>query len=134
MARIIKSATAELWAGTTVSTLPGNTIERIGFANGSTTITARVWSPVAGIKVRIKVENAADAGKSVETEASVTTANAWQTLSFNFANPAAGTAALDLGATYNRLSVFFDFGTTGAAAGAARTYYLDDIVRPVAGN
>ena len=129
--RVVKSAAAELWAGTTISTGAGNTINRIAFASGNTTITARVWSPVAGIPVRMKVENANDSGKSVETEASVTTASGWQTLSFNFANPAAGTAALDLAATYNRLSVFFNFGTPGAATGA-RTYYIDDITYPVA--
>ncbi len=130
VARIVKSGTAELWAGTTVSTGPGNTIERIAFASGKTVITARVWSPAAGIPVRMKVENAADGSKSVETEATVTTAGGWQTLSFNFAQQAAGTAALDLGATYNRLSVFFNFGTPGSATGE-RVYFLDDIVYPV---
>jgi hypothetical protein len=132
VARIVKSASAELWGGTTVSTLPGDAIPRIAFASGSTTITARVWSPVAGIPVRMKVENAGDPTVSVETEARVTTASGWQTLSFNFATQAAGTAALNLASTYNRLSVFFDFGTTGAAAGGARTYFLDDIVYPAA--
>lgn len=133
VARIVKSAAAELWAGTTISTEPGNTIRRIGFASGSTTISARVWSPVAGIPVRIKVEDAADGAVSVETEATVTTAAGWQTLNFNFANQVPGTPALNLAATYNRLSVFFDFGTPGSAVGAARTYFIDDIVYPLAG-
>ncbi len=84
---------------------------------------------MAGIPVRMKVENAADPTQSVETEATVTTASGWQTLSFNFANQAAGTAALNLSTTYTRLSVFFNFGTTGATTGA-RTYYIDDIVYP----
>ncbi len=131
VARIVKSATAELWAGTTISTGAGDTINRIAFASGTTTITARVWSPAAGIPVRMKVENAADPTKSVETEATVTTASGWQTLSFNFATQATGTAALDLAGTYNRLSVFFNFGTTGATTGA-RTYFIDDIVYPTA--
>ena len=131
VARIVKSDTAELWAGTTISTLAGDTINRIAFATGTTTITARVWSPVAGIPVRMKVEDATDRTKSVETEATVTTASGWQTLSFNFANQAAGTAALNLATTYNRLSVFFNFGTPGATTGA-RTYYIDDIVYPTA--
>jgi hypothetical protein len=130
--RVVKSGAAELWAGTTVSTGAGNTIPRIGFSATATTITARVWSPAAGIAVRMKVEDSTDANKSVETEATVTTASGWQTLSFNFANQAAGTAALNLATTYNRLSVFFDFGRTGAQAGGARTYYLDDIVIPSA--
>ncbi|MBL8302113.1 MAG: hypothetical protein JNM26_05010, partial [Ideonella sp.] len=115
VARVVKSAAAELWAGTTVSTLPGNQIAPIGFSATAKTITVRVWSPAANVPVRLKVENAADAGKSVETEATVTAANTWQTLTFNFANPVAGTAALDLAATYNRASIFFNFGTPGAA-------------------
>jgi len=132
VARIVKSATAELWAGTTISTAAGNTIPRIGFATGQTTVTARVWSPVANIPVRLKVEDSTNAAVSVETEATVTTASGWQTLSFNFANAVAGTAALDLAARYDRLSVFFDFGTPGAAVGAARTYYIENIVYPLA--
>jgi hypothetical protein len=131
VARIVKSAAAELWAGTTISTGAGNTIGRIAFATGSTTVTARVWSPAAGIPVRMKVENAADATVSVETEATVTTASGWQTLNFNFASQVTGTAALNLAATYNRLSVFFNFGTPGATTGA-RTYFIDDIVYPTA--
>jgi len=71
-------------------------------------MTVGVWSPAAGVPVRWKVENAADPTKSVETEATVTTAKALQTLTFNFAGPAAGTAALDLAATYNKLSLFFN--------------------------
>ena len=45
---------------------------------------------------------------------------------FDFANPAAGTAALNLAYTYNKISIFFNFGVTGATAGA-KTYYFDDV-------
>ncbi|MCK7481723.1 MAG: hypothetical protein M0C28_34545 [Candidatus Moduliflexus flocculans] len=64
--------------------------------------------------------------KSVETEATTTVANAWETLTFDFANPAAGTPALNLANTYNKASIFFNFGVTGATAGA-KTYYFDDV-------
>ena len=127
VARITKSATAELWAGVTISRCPGNTLPVLPFTATNTRLQARVWSPDAGIPVRLKVENAADGTQSVETEATVTTAAGWQTLTWNFANQAAGTAALDVSRTYNRASVFFGFGTTGAQAGAAKTYYLDDL-------
>ncbi len=126
VARIVKSATAELWAGATVSICPGNTLVALPFNATNKTLTARVWSPDAGIPVRLKVENAADAAVSVETEATTTVAGAWQTLNFNFAAQVPGTAALNTAATYNRASIFFNFGTTGAAAGA-KTYYLDDL-------
>ena len=55
--------------------------------------------------------------RSVETEATTTVANAWETLTFNFANQAAGTAPLNLAYTYNKVSIFFNFGVTGATAG-----------------
>ncbi len=126
VAQVTKSATAELWAGVTVSTAPGNAIAPIPFSATAKTITVRVWSPAAGVPIRLKVEDAADGSKSCETEATTTVANAWETLTFNFAAPAAGTAPLNLANTYNRMSVFPNFGKTGAQIGGASTYYFDD--------
>ena len=126
VARVVKSATAQLWAGTTVSTGPNNTVPAPLFTASNTTMTVRVWSPDAGIQVRLKVEDAADPTKSVETEATTTVANAWETLTFDFANQAAGTPPLNLAYTYNRVSIFFNFGVPGATAGA-KTYYFDDV-------
>ena len=85
-----------------------------------------VFSPAAGVPIRLKVESATDPTRSVETEAMTTAANAWQTLTFNFASQAAGTAALNLAFTYNKASVFPNFGKTGAAGGGG-TYYFDDL-------
>jgi hypothetical protein len=123
VAKVVKLAPSEIWAGTTVSNLPGQAIAPIGFSATRTKLTAKVWSPDAGIPVRLKVENASNPGQSVETEATTTKSNAWETLTFDFAKPAAGTAALDLAVTYNKVSIFFDFGT----AGSGKTYYLDDL-------
>ena len=89
-------------------------------------MSVRVWSPDAGIPVRLKAEDAADGTKSVETEATTTVANAWDMLVFDFANQAAGTPPLNLANTYNKLSIFFNFGVPGAVAGA-KTYYFDDV-------
>ncbi len=125
-ARVVKSATAELWAGTTVSTGANNSVDKIPFTATSTKMTVRVYSPKAGIPVRLKVEDAADPTHTVETEALTTQVNTWETLTFNFASPAAGTAALNLAYTYNKVSIFFDFGKTGAAGGSG-TYYFDDV-------
>jgi hypothetical protein len=126
VARVVKSGTAELWAGTTASTGPNFSVPALPFTASNTKMTVRVWSPDAGIQVRLKVEDAADPTKSVETEATVTTSAGWQTLTFDFANQAAGTAALNLAYTYTKVSIFFNFGVTGAAAGA-KTYYFDDV-------
>lgn len=126
VARIVKNASAELWAGTTVALCPKDAVARIPFTDTQTRMSARVWSPAAGIPVRMKVENSADGTQSVETEATVTTANGWQVLTFDFARPATGTAALNPALTYDKVSVFFNFGATGASTGE-RTYFLDDL-------
>jgi beta-glucanase (GH16 family) len=126
VARVVKSATAELWAGTTVSTGPNFSVPVLPFTASDTTMTVRVWSPDAGIQIRLKVEDAADPTKSVETEATSTVANDWETLTFDFANEAAGTAPLNLAYTYNKISIFFNFGVPGSVAGE-KTYYFDDV-------
>jgi hypothetical protein len=127
VARVVKSSTAEAWAGTTVSTGPGLSAGVIPFSTTSTRISVRVYSPRVGVVVRLKVEDASDSTRSVETEALTTVANAWETLTFNFANPVSGTAPLNLAYTYNKLSIFFDFGKTGAAGGSG-TFHFDDII------
>jgi hypothetical protein len=127
VAKVIKSATAELWAGTTVSTPNGSGFStKIPFTATDKKMSVRVWSPNSGIKVRLKVEDSADGTKSVETEATSTVANNWETLTFDFANQATGTAALNLAFNYNKASIFFNFGVTGATAGE-KTYYFDDV-------
>ena len=128
VAKVVKGAGSQVWAGTTVSNLANQAIPTIGFSATNKTMTARVWSPDAGIPVRLKVENAADGSKSVETDTLTTVAGGWQTLTFNFANQATGTAALNLSTVYNKASIFFDFGT----AGTGKTYYLDDLNYTVA--
>jgi hypothetical protein len=121
-----KTATAELWAGTTLST-PTGLATVIPFSAGNTIITVRVWSPDAGIQVRLKAEVVGDPTKSVETEATHTTANGWQTLTFDFSSQASGTAPINFAFSYNMLSIFYNFGVTGATAGL-KTYYCDDIM------
>lgn len=123
--KVIKSNTAELWAGTTIGGTTGfGTV--IPFTSTSKTISMRIYSPSIGTPIRMKVEDPNDAGKSVETEATTSVANAWQTLQFNFENQATGTAAINLAYSYKKLTVFFNFGTTGAIAGE-KTYYFDDV-------
>jgi hypothetical protein len=131
-AKLTKTATSELWAGTTMSTVGGAMgvqVPTIPFATGRTIMTARVYSPDIGVHVRLKAEDAADPTHTVETEA-VTTAVGWQTLSFDFSSAAAGTATLNPGFTFNKLSIFPNFGTTGAMVGADKVYYADDIAFP----
>lgn len=123
VAKVVKAAGSEKWAGTTVSVGPRFSVARVPFTATATTLTVRVWSPDANIPVRLKLEDAADDKKTVEAEVRTTVANAWQTLTFNFANQVSGTPALNLATTYNKASIFFNFDT----AGSGKTYYFDDL-------
>lgn len=127
VAKVVKSSTANTWAGTAITASA-----QLGFAtpvpfDKTKEIKVRVFSPDAGIPVRLKVEDHADNTHTVETEAIVTVANQWDTLTFNFNNPAQGTEALNASYTYDKASIFFNFGTDGVAAGE-KTYYFDDVV------
>ena len=130
VAKVMRAAGAETYAGTTITDTRGGVqtgfSPKIPFNATDTRMSVRVWSPDAGIPVRLKVEDSADAGKSVETEATVTAAAGWQTLTFDFATQATGTAALNLAYNYNKATIFFDFGRPKASA-VAKTYYFDDI-------
>ncbi len=74
---------------------------------------------------------------SVETDAITTKSGEWETLTFDFANPGLSppvgggpTSPLDLTKTYNRLSIFMDFGLGNGGSGplpADRVYFVDDI-------
>ncbi len=127
VAKLDKPAISPLWAGTTVSTMPGDKIITLPITATNSKMSARVWSPDANIQVRLKVEDASDPTKSVETEAKVTMAKTWQTLEFDFANEAAGTAKLNPAYTFNKVSIFMNFGVDGVMAGGAKTYYVDDL-------
>ena len=124
--QVNRSATAETFAGTTVSLGPNQAVPDIPLDASTTQMTVRVFSPAAGIPVRLKIENASNSAIAVETETITTVGNDWETLTFDFSMQAPGTPAFDPAATYNKIIIFFNFGTTGAAAGA-QTFYFDDI-------
>ena len=121
--RVVKPGSGvPFYCGTTLVTVANGGFARIPFTNTATTMTVRVWSPDAGIPIRLKLEDIADGSKSVETEAT-TSVVGWQTLSFDFANAAAGTPVLNLATSYTKASIFFDFGRVGSG----KTYYFDDL-------
>jgi len=125
----IKTAGAELWAGTTIGTAAGFATN-IPLTLTNSKMNVRVWSPDAGIPIRLKLEDANDATHTVETETNTTVAGAWETLEFDFVNEANGTESLAVGLSngwvYNKASIFFNFGTDGATAGE-KTYFFDDV-------
>ncbi|MBI1343124.1 MAG: hypothetical protein GC171_09335 [Terrimonas sp.] len=115
-----KPSGAETWAGTTIG---AGFTSPIPFSASATQMSVKVYSPAAGLPVRLKVENRNNVNVSVETEAVTTAVNAWETLIFDFANEATGTATLNLASTYDKASIFFDFNT----AGNGKVFYWDDV-------
>ena len=125
----IKTAGSPTWAGTTLAEPNGGANLDVGFLNpipfavGATSMSVRVWSTGPGIPVRLKVEQDTNNTINCETEALTTVTNAWETLVFDFSNEATGTAALNIANTYNKASLFYNFGT----AGTGETFYWDDV-------
>ncbi len=111
---------AATWAGTTIGAA---FTSRIPFTASITQMSIRVYSPAAGIRVRLKVEDRTNNTRSVETEAMTQSVNTWETLIFDFATQSNGTAAMNLTYDYDMASVFFDFGN----AGTGKVFYWDDI-------
>ncbi len=117
-----KTGGAQTWAGTTIGTSAGFA-SPVPFTPTSTQMSVRVYSPAAGIPVRLKVEDHLNNTHTVETEKLTTVANAWETITFDFSSPAPATPALNFTYTYDMASIFFDFGT----AGNGKVFYWDDV-------
>ena len=126
VAETTKPANAPTWAGTTIGNADA-LATAIPFTATETKMTIRVWSPDSGIVVRLKVEDKDDDKISCETEAITTKSSVWETLTFDFSKEADGTAKLDTANTYNKASIFLNFGVDGATAGE-KTYYWDDVM------
>ncbi len=107
VARFTKPIGSEVFAGTSFdvsSPLDLSTTNQISI---------KTWSPTIGTVVKLKLENSADAdNQSFEVDLSTTVMNAWEELVYDFS------MAPDF--SYDRVVIFFDFGSTGSA-GAAYT-------------
>lgn len=113
---------AETWAGTTIGTNTGFATA-IPLTAASSQMSVRVYSPAAGIRVLLKVEDHTNNQRSVETFATTTMAGEWETLIFDFNNQAPGTAAFNPNFTYTMASIFFDFGNSGNG----KVFFWDDV-------
>jgi hypothetical protein len=120
VAKLVKAAAGQPWAGATVSTASANkSVAQIDFS-GSKVITLRVYSPAVGEKIMLKLEDAANPDVNLTAEALTTKANTWETLSFNYASPTGGVYSGS--ATYNKISIFPGFMTQ-----VDKTYYFDEL-------
>ncbi len=111
VSKLNKSAGSEVWAGASI-----DLASPVDFST-NTILSMKVWSPTAGSVVKLKLENIADPSISTEIDATTTSSNAWETLSYNF-------SGVDPTIEYGRVVVFFDFGNAGTGA----DYYFDDIM------
>jgi hypothetical protein len=116
-----KPTTAQTWAGTTMGN--GGLATAIPFDADNNLMSARVWSPDSGTPVLLKVEDATDGAISVENLQYTTVAGGWSTLVFDFTSNEPGTPAIDYAQTYDKISIFPNFGN----AGTGSTYYVDDV-------
>ena len=116
--RSTKPASGLTYAGTTMGT-PVGFPTLIPLSSSRLKMTVMVYSPAAGIDIKLKLDDhtRANAGFSVETDALTTVANQWETLTFDFSQPAAATPAWSASNHYDLVSIFFDFGNTGTPAG-----------------
>lgn len=118
--QFVKPSGAQPWAGVTLSTSAGFA-NVIPFTATDNLITAKVYSPAIGTTLMLKTEVVGSPTLFVETTVTTTVANAWETVTFDFSNPSAGTMNYTL--NYGLLSFFPDFLT----AAAGDTFYVDDV-------
>jgi hypothetical protein len=114
--KVIKPVIGETWAGVTLSTAANTTVPIFGLSSNKI-VTLRVYSPAAGTPILLKLENAADGNQAIEKQVLTTSANAWETLTFDF-------TGFNSATLYNKVSVFPNFGRTETAA---NTYYFDEL-------
>ncbi len=106
----------QTWAGSKV------TIPTTFDFSSNTTITAKVWSPRAGLNLLMKFEDAEvwpNTTSTAEITATTTLANQWETLTFDF-------AGVDLAIDFYNLVLIMDNGTVGDGS-SNYTIYVDDI-------
>ena len=112
VARMIKNA-GQPWGGSFL-TLSSN----IDFS-ANKIFRMKVYSPRAGARVLLKVENSANGAINFEKEVTTTVANAWEDLVFDY-------RTINAAQSYNRIVVIFDNGTVGDGS-ANFTFLMDDI-------
>jgi beta-glucanase (GH16 family) len=91
----------------------------------SKTVTLYFYSPAANQPVLLKLEDASNSSRYVETLATAGSVG-WQSLSFNFDSPRAGTPAFSADVQYRKAVIFYAFGTNASGA----TYYFDQVSFP----
>jgi hypothetical protein len=85
----------------------------------SRTFKMKVFSPRAGARVLLKVENSSNPAQNFEREVATTVANGWQELTFDY-------SAINTSNVYDRVVLIFELGTPGDGS-ANFTFLFDDL-------
>jgi len=115
VAQLIKSA-GQTWAGSKI------TVDTPFEITESVTVTAKVWSPRAGLNLLMKFEDSApwpDTKATAEITATTTVASAWEELTFTI-------TGVDASLEYYNLVLIMDNGTQGDGS-SDYTIFIDDI-------
>jgi len=115
VAEMVKGA-GQVWAGSKITVNEAFTLE------SESVVTAKVWSPRAGLNVLMKFEDAVpwpDVSATAEISATTTVANAWEELTFTF-------PTIDAAIEWYNLVLIMDNGVEGDGS-ANYTIYIDDI-------
>ncbi|QNM86719.1 hypothetical protein H9W90_06275 [Polaribacter pectinis] len=110
VAKMVKTSGSQVWAGAFFDVATPLDVTNYK------TMSIKTWSPKSGATVRFKIENSADNTQFVEVDATTSTTNAWEELTFDISNASPSI-------TYDRVVIFFDFGN----AGDDSVYYYDEI-------
>ena len=114
---LVKGA-GQPWAGSKITVLAPFDF------NAGTTITAKVWSPRAGLNLLMKFEDVTPWPNTIATAeitATTTLVNQWETLTFNF-------SSVDMAVEFYNMVLIMDNGTQGDGT-ANYTIYVDDIAQ-----
>ncbi|MEI6591466.1 MAG: hypothetical protein WCO24_05620, partial [Actinomycetes bacterium] len=110
------------WAGTTFFNDAGSQL----VSEGNLTVTAEINAPVAGVVIRLKIEDATNNQHTLETNATEASVTGWHTYTFDMSAQATGTAAFNSTFNYDKASFFFDFTTDAAAVTTnGQDFFLD---------
>ncbi|TRO67521.1 hypothetical protein [Christiangramia sabulilitoris] len=87
-----------------------------------TTFSIKVWSPKANVNVRFQLElEGSDASPNISVDQTVTQANTWVTLTYDFAG------IIDTNNNYDKFVIFPDYDDVAQAPADGSVYYIDDI-------
>lgn len=91
--------------------------------------TFKIWSPKAGINVRMNLEKEGEGGgPALSIDQTLTEANKWVTLTYNFSD------LINEGDAYDKLVIFPDFNDVAQAPSDGSVYYIDDLEQTSGGD